>query len=245
MARKAIDPKAQWNRVAEAYARREIGRDSFPYDVLGRFEKVRFLEAGSGDGDVSIFMAEQGSDAVGLDISDVFLEISNRKIAGRDLENIRFIKGDVRQMPFREQEFDLIYSCGVIEHFEETFESLAEHCRVLKDGGHILIGVPCKQGLHYPLKSLMQKIGIYDIGYEKSYAKAVFQRELERKGLTIQERYYFPMSATTNQSRIKYLLTKVASALDRRIGGTMMMFFLCRKRGETTSPDIESATSLQ
>ena len=45
-------------------------------------------------------------------------------------------------LPFRDKSFDVIYSMGTIEHFDETEQAVSEMARVLKPGGCAIIGVP-------------------------------------------------------------------------------------------------------
>jgi len=46
--------------------------------------------------------------------------------------------GDVRDLPFRDESFDAIYSMGTIEHFDETERAVEEMARVLRPGGRFL-----------------------------------------------------------------------------------------------------------
>ncbi len=219
----------QWNSIANIYSSKGVDYSQFPYYILNRFKNVSFLEAGSGDGEVTIFMAKNENDSVGLEIADCFIKIATRKIDKIDFENIKFVKGDVRHMPFKDNTFDIIFSGGVVEHFEETYEALSEHVKILKNGGQILIGVPCKQGLHYPLKLVMQFLGIWNIGFEKSFAKKEFRAKLCENNLEIKEEFLFPLRASSNQTRIRYIVTAIFSTVDKLIYGTHMMYFLCKK----------------
>lgn len=225
-----INPEMQWDKISQKYGRRTREYSGFPFTFLSRFKNLKFLEAGSGDGEIAIYMANsQNCEVVGLEIADSFLQMSNAKVEERQIKNISFIKGDVRKMPFNDEAFDLIFSGGVIEHFDETFEALKEHVRVLKKGGHLLIGVPCKEGLHYPLKLIMQKLSIWEVGFEKSFTKAEFKSKLEKEGLEIVDHYFLPLKYSDNQSFVRRILTIPFSIIDRLIGGIHMQYYLCKK----------------
>jgi ubiquinone/menaquinone biosynthesis C-methylase UbiE len=74
---------------------------------------------------VRLFMqAEQGIKGYGLDMDDV----------GFDSPDIQFIKGDARSTGFADNEFDIAFSIGLVEHFKgEDFEQMiAEHLRIAK-----------------------------------------------------------------------------------------------------------------
>jgi ubiquinone/menaquinone biosynthesis C-methylase UbiE len=219
-----------WDNIANIYSQKNLDYISFPFNILKEFKNIKFLEAGSGDGEVAIFMAINNNDVVGLEISKNFLKISRKKVKETGLRNISFIKGDVRKMPFKDNTFDLIFSGGVIEHFDETFNSLDEHVRVLKKLGYLLVGVPCKQGLHYPLKKIMQFFGLWKIGFEKSFSKKYFKDKLNMHGLIILKEIYIPLECSDNQGKLRYNLTKSFSKLDKLLNGTHMMYFLCKKK---------------
>jgi SAM-dependent methyltransferase len=54
---------------------------------------------------------------------------------------------DVFQSSLREESFDLVYSSGLIEHFEDTRAVVGEHLRLLKPGGRLVLIVPNLLGL--------------------------------------------------------------------------------------------------
>jgi ubiquinone/menaquinone biosynthesis C-methylase UbiE len=225
-----INVEDTWSKLAEVYGNNPKDYKAFPFNVIKRSIKKggEFLEAGCGDGDVALFAYENGMNVVGLDISDEFVKMSNDKLPS-EAKNIFFIKGDVRKMDFSTNKFDLIFSGGVVEHFNETEESILEHVRVLKQGGLFLIGVPCKQGLHYPLKLIMQFFGIWNVGFEKSYYKKEFQAKLKDCGLEIVESFFIPLLTSHNQSVYRRILTAFFSFPDRIFGGTHMQYYLCKK----------------
>jgi SAM-dependent methyltransferase len=63
---------------------------------------------------------------------------------GLDLfsEDPRIRTGDMHKMPFRDNEFDALYSCHSLEHSFDVKQAASEFLRVTKPGGHIAIEVP-------------------------------------------------------------------------------------------------------
>ncbi len=95
--------------------------------------------------------------------------------------------GDVRDLPFQDDAFDAIYSMGTIEHFEATDQAVNEMARVLKPGGRAIIGVPNRRDpfLRPLMATVLQAIGGYAYGYEKSYSRPALRAMLERNGLEV------------------------------------------------------------
>jgi SAM-dependent methyltransferase len=95
--------------------------------------------------------------------------------------------GDVRALPFLDASFDAIYSMGTIEHFDETERAIEEMARVLKPGGRAIVGVPNRHDpfLRPLLATVLQAVGLYGYGYEKSYSRRALRQMLEKAGLNV------------------------------------------------------------
>ena len=93
----------------------------------------------------------------------------------------------MRDLPFRDDSFDAIYSMGTIEHFAETERAVAEMARVLKPGGRAIVGVPNRRDpfLRPLLVTSLQSVGLYGYGYEKSYSRRALRQMLEGAGLDV------------------------------------------------------------
>jgi SAM-dependent methyltransferase len=128
----------------------------------------------------------RGAHAYGVDISEptVVQAQAAFKTGPRALHGA---VGDVRDLPFRDGSFDAIYSMGTIEHFDDTEGAVAEMARVLKPGGRAIIGVPNRHDpfLRPLLATVLQALGLYAYGYEKSYSRRALRQMLQRAGLTI------------------------------------------------------------
>ncbi|MCW7466216.1 class I SAM-dependent methyltransferase [Leptospira levettii] len=93
-------------------------------------KKLHTLDVGCGTG---IWLSELTNlgDATGLDIS----EDAYRFCLSRGL---KIEKGSVENIPFKDNQFDLVTAIGVIEHVDDV-KSISEIWRILKKGGAVVI----------------------------------------------------------------------------------------------------------
>lgn len=151
------------------------------------------LEGGCGMGNYVSYYSERGCSVVGVDFAQGALKALKRR---RPAEKL--CAGDVARLPFPDRTFDLYYSGGVVEHFEDGPEAaLAEARRVLRDDGVLLISVPYLSPVRR-LVSLSRREwlmvdrpvahGYRPCGYEffqYAYSRAEFSRLLTRAGLRV------------------------------------------------------------
>src|SRR5580765_6392874 len=130
--------------------------------------------------------AHRGARAFGIDIAEPTVIQARAAFAG-DTGPLRAATADVRTLPFRDASFDAIYSMGTIEHFDETEQAVREMARVLKPGGRAIIGVPNRHDpfLRPLLATILQAVGLYAYGYEKSYSRRALREMLERAGFHV------------------------------------------------------------
>jgi SAM-dependent methyltransferase len=130
--------------------------------------------------------ADRGAHAFGIDISAPIIHHARAAFA-RDTSALRAAAADVRALPFRDASFDAIYSMGTIEHFDETERAVEEIARVLKPGGRAIVGVPNRHDpfLRPLFATVLQAVGLYGYGYEKSYSRRALRQILESAGLTV------------------------------------------------------------
>jgi len=128
--------------------------------------------------------ASRGARPVGIDIS--FDVVSDGR---RILLDHRpgCAVSDVRALPFAADSFDLVYSMGTIEHFAECGVAVGEMFRVLRPGGHAIIGVPNRLDpfLRPALVYVMQRLGVYAYGVERSFTPRALRRLLESEGFRV------------------------------------------------------------
>ncbi len=128
--------------------------------------------------------SERGAQTYGVDISEPTVRQARAAFAPGAL---RGAVGDVRALPFREASVDAIYSMGTIEHFAETQQALGEMAHVLKPGGRAIVGVPNRHDpfLRPLFATVLQWVGLYGYGLEKSYSRRTLRAMLERAGFIV------------------------------------------------------------
>ena len=96
----------------------------------------RVLDLGCGNGRHTIYFAREGFDACGIDISATAIEWA-KDWAGREGLQIDFRVGDITQLPYPDQSFDVIVSHGVLDHvsMEEAKRAVSEAARIIRPGG--------------------------------------------------------------------------------------------------------------
>jgi SAM-dependent methyltransferase len=106
------------------------------------------LGAGSGRATLMVLMSRPGTTVTGLDRYTGFYGIvdnspdrlrANARIAGVE-DRLRVQVGDMRELPFKDGEFDGALSVAAMDHLrsEDLPRALAETARILKPGGEFL-----------------------------------------------------------------------------------------------------------
>ncbi|MCR4327433.1 MAG: class I SAM-dependent methyltransferase [Nanoarchaeota archaeon] len=133
-----------YDELAESYfASRMEGGTSWFYNenlempttlkILGKVKGKKILDLGCGPGRYAKILTQRGAKVVGIDNSKVSL-----KIAKKESPKSKFIFGDVENLPFKKEEFDIVFSSLVLDHFEDWNSILAEVKRVLKKKGFFI-----------------------------------------------------------------------------------------------------------
>ena len=104
--------------------------------------RPRVLEVGAGGSRVLPYLARRfGVNAFGSDFSPAGCSLLQ---ANFDLAGVSgaIVCEDLFQSSLHQGCFDLVFSSGLIEHFDETRVVVAEHVRLIKPGGRLVVIVP-------------------------------------------------------------------------------------------------------
>jgi len=107
--------------------------------------KGRIFEPGSGGGMTCAKFAKQGFDITSMDLSENALRKGKNLFKHMTLE-AKFALGDLFHIPIKDEQFDLVFNQGVMEHFRlanlDPSKGIKEMLRVLKKNGTLVILVP-------------------------------------------------------------------------------------------------------
>lgn len=103
---------------------------------LKPWDGKKSLEVGAGRGTMSMYFADAGFDVTLLDACEEPLEHAKKQFARHDLECTTVV-GDAMKLPFDDESFDVVFSYGLLEHFEdeELGHVMQSQFRVLRRGG--------------------------------------------------------------------------------------------------------------
>ena len=92
------------------------------------------LEVGCGRGSLSAYFSDAGWNCTLLDKSKRAVQLARKAFSENGL-HASFDVGDCLSLPYDDRSFDVVFSIGLLEHFDEINRVLSEQFRVLRDGG--------------------------------------------------------------------------------------------------------------
>ena len=100
---------------------------------------LRVLDFGCGPGTISVGLAKavEPGELHGIDPEESQVDMARAAAATGEQDNATFHVGDVADLPFEDDWFDIAHCHAVLGHIPETQTALAEVKRVLKPGGII------------------------------------------------------------------------------------------------------------
>jgi ubiquinone/menaquinone biosynthesis C-methylase UbiE len=121
-----------------------------------KFKGKKVLEIGVGIGIDAKQFAQNGAIFTGIDLTPNAVKISKKLFKMYNLKG-DFSVADAENLPFEDNFFDVVYSCGVLHHTPNTKETIKEVYRVLKPGGQAIIMLYNKQSRHYLIDILLYR----------------------------------------------------------------------------------------
>jgi ubiquinone/menaquinone biosynthesis C-methylase UbiE len=161
------------------------------------------LDAGSGTGIVTLGFQDTGfkpRKTIAFDLSANSLKIAREQFEKEkkiDATNIATVQGNVLQLPFADDTFDLVLTCGVLEYVSLD-AGLGELSRVIKPGGK-LVFIPVKPSFVGSVLELLYKFKIHPIDDVKRTSERYFK---------IVGNHEFPIAEPIAWSKTIFLLEK-------------------------------------
>jgi ubiquinone/menaquinone biosynthesis C-methylase UbiE len=106
------------------------------------------LEIGLGVGADAVKWATHAKSYTGIDLTNEAAMATQKHLDIKGL-NGKAMQGNAEAMPFNAEQFDLVYSHGVLHHTENIENTFKEIQRVLKPGGEFIIMLYTKDSFNY------------------------------------------------------------------------------------------------
>lgn len=160
------------------------------------------LDAGSGTGLVSMAFYDAGfrpRRLIAVDLSLRSVKISREEFSKHQKysNTIDEVQGNILKMPFRDETFDVVLMCGVLE-YTPLDEGLREAARVLKKGSPLVL-LPVKPSVVGSVLELLYNF--------KTHKKSAVRSAAE-KYFDVVGNYEFPISEPIAWSKTIFLLKK-------------------------------------
>ncbi|PLW79465.1 hypothetical protein C0585_07485 [Candidatus Woesearchaeota archaeon] len=101
------------------------------------------VELGCGTATLGLSLCQDITSYTGIDISKNALLISKNNAKMQGISNAEFLIDDCTDLKIKKK-FDVVWSQGLIEHFEKPIDIVKEHLKVTKKNGYSVISVPYK-----------------------------------------------------------------------------------------------------
>ena len=120
-------------------------------DVFRRYKFKNVLDLGCGLGRHCIYLAENGFDVVGLDVSGSALRTAKEWVQKEKLTNTELIRGSMTDIPLGDCRFDAVIGVSVVHHAmkEQIIKAVDEIRRILRKDGLFLTNLVSVEDYRY------------------------------------------------------------------------------------------------
>ena len=105
------------------------------------------LDAGCGRGLYTRILLKRAQKVSAIDYSEDHIDTLKRRLG--HLPQLSLQVGSADNLPFDDEQFDLVLHCEVLEHIENDKKVLSEIFRVLQPGGRLILSVPVPPAPYY------------------------------------------------------------------------------------------------
>lgn len=141
----------EWNKYSHLDKNYEAQFKNWVYPLTAEdFRNKKILDAGCGMGRNSYWSLKWGAKAVvAFDHDHRSVAVAQKNL--KEFRNVEILYKNIYEITW-ENEFDLVFSIGVIHHLEKPKEALKSLVRALKPGGILLIWVYSYEGNEWIVK---------------------------------------------------------------------------------------------
>ncbi|MGE3689758.1 MAG: class I SAM-dependent methyltransferase [Novosphingobium sp.] len=108
-------------------------------ELMGDVRGLDVLDVGCGDGALMADLHRKGANVTGIDPDDAMLAAARLRADASGLD-FRLLPGTADALPFADCSFDRVVAITVLCFIDRPDVAIAEMARVLRPGGHIILG---------------------------------------------------------------------------------------------------------
>jgi len=187
----------------------------------------KILEIGCARAKQLIYFAREfGYDVCGIDYSERGAAIARENLKAAGIKATVLCE-DISQTSLADESFDVVYSMGLIEHFENPAEIIDKHIKLLKNGGKLIITIPnFRDSLYLTLSKILggdkRLLSAHNLGIMD---KGLLAKILSDEGIEIMYLDYFgPINLTLVAGDIKSRLLEYLMHFVNQVLGYITFF---------------------
>lgn len=161
----AMDQQTQ--QIVDEFSRQAIYFSKIPGDaeairLISDFAGIAadhtVLDVACGAGSVACQVARTARHVTGIDVTPAMIAQAQARQAQDGLSNVSWQIGDVRQLPYQSNTFDVVLTRYSFHHFVDAANVLAEMVRVCKPSGRVLVADLVLPAEKIPAYDQMEKL---------------------------------------------------------------------------------------
>lgn len=163
-----------WN--AEQYAQTNTLQTSIGeqfIDTIPFSPEMSVLDAGCGDGNLSILMAKKVpyGKVTAIDLSESMIRKAEASAAAQAMQNLKFRVCGINELAY-DREFDLLFSNSVLHWVTEIEDGIRRFYRALKQDGILCVQFPLLNAEHPLIRYAMR--AVQELGVQECCSRNVF-----------------------------------------------------------------------